>query len=133
MVANAVDGYLLHVAKTTVERYFAMWNEPDADRRAGYVARAWAEDGRYLDPALQAEGHEALGQMVEGVHAQFPGCRLRQVGAIDMHHNTIRFGWELVDAEQSVVVAGIDVGVLAPDGRLQSITGFFGDLERDAA
>jgi hypothetical protein len=32
------------------------------------------------------------------------------------------------------VVAGIDVGELAPDGRLRSITGFFGELPaRDAA
>jgi hypothetical protein len=55
------------------------------------------------------------------------------VSGVDTHHDQVRFGWELAAPNGSVVVSGIDVGGLAPDGRLRRITGFFGELPKDAA
>jgi hypothetical protein len=52
---------------------------------------------------------------------------------IDSHHDQLRFAWQVVGPDGSVPVAGIDVGVLAPDGRLERITGFFGELAPQAA
>jgi hypothetical protein len=132
MATDMANGYVAHVAKTTVDRYFAMWNEADVARRAEHIAQAWTDDGRYLDPMLEAQGHAELSEMVDGVQAQFPGCRFQRVSGIDVHHDAIRFAWELVDADGSVLAAGLDVGVLGSDGRLQSITGFFGELARAA-
>ncbi len=40
---------------------------------------------------------------------------------------------ELAAPDGAIVVAGIDVGALAPDGRLRRITGFFGELPKEAA
>jgi len=117
---------------TTVDTYLAMWNETDAARRGDDIERAWAGDGSYIDPQLEARGHAALSQMVAAVHARFPGYRFRRVSGIDTHHNVVRFAWELVSPDGPVAVAGLDVGVLTPDGRLQSITGFFGDLAEEA-
>ena len=118
---------------TTVDTYLAMWNEPDAARRADLIRTAWAETGRYADPLLEAEGHAALGQMVAAVHAQYPGHRFRRTSAVDTHHDQLRFGWELVAPDGSITVGGVDVGILAVDGRLASITGFFGPLPEEAA
>jgi hypothetical protein len=112
----------------TVETYLAMWNEPEAERRAELIAQAWAPDGAYLDPALQATGHEELGAMVAGVHEHYPGHRFRRTSGIDVHHDQARFAWELVGPDGSVAVAGIDVADLDADGRLRRITGFFGEL-----
>ena len=81
---------------------------------------------------LEADGHQALSDMVAGVHAKFPGHRFRRVSGIDVHQDQCRFAWELVAADGVVVVAGIDVGALAPDGRLHGITGFFGPLPEHA-
>jgi hypothetical protein len=47
---------------------------------------------------------------------------------VDTHHGEVRFGWELGVPGGDVTVAGVDVGILAADGRLLRITGFFGDL-----
>jgi len=116
---------------TTVDTYLAMWNEPDPDRRAGHIERAWAADAHYVDPLLEAEGHAALGEMVAGVHGQFPGHRFRRVSGIDTHHDLIRFAWELAAPDGTLTVAGIDVGVLAPDGKLRRIAGFFGEPPQD--
>ena len=118
---------------TTVDTYLAMWNEADPARRAEHIARAWTGDGAYIDPALEAEGHAALGDLVAGVQARYPGHRFRRISGIDVHHDQLRFAWELAAPDGAVVVAGLDVGALAPDGRLRRITGFFGELPRASA
>ena len=112
----------------TVDTYLAMWNEEDADRRAAIIEKAWAADGRYVDPLLTADGHAELSEMVAGVHAHYPGHRFRRTSGVDAHHDEARFGWELVAPDGSVTVAGLDVGTVGPDGRLTRIPGFFGDL-----
>ena len=71
--------------------------------------------------------------MVAAVQARFPTHRFRRRSGIDCHHDQCRFGWELVAPDGAVVVAGIDVGALAPDGRLRSIVGFFGELPQDSS
>ena len=112
----------------TIDAYFAMWNEEDAAARAKHIEEAWTEDGRYSDPARDATGHAALSEMVAAARPQFPGHTIKRSSGIDAHHEHLRFAWEVVGADGSVPVAGIDVGVLAPDGRLRQITGFFGEL-----
>jgi hypothetical protein len=119
--------------KTTVDTYLAMWNEADPARRAKHIERAWADDGRYVDPMLEAAGHAALSEMVTGVQTRFPGHRFRRASGIDIHHDQLRFAWDLVAPDGAVVVAGIDIGALAADGRLKRITGFFGALPAEAA
>ena len=115
-------------ATETVEQYLSMWNETDPDRRAEHIAPAWARECRYVDPVLEAEGRVALSEMVAGVHERFPGHRFERTSGVDTHHDQVRFGWKLVAPDGAVTVAGIDVGTIEPDGRLRSITGFFGDL-----
>jgi hypothetical protein len=118
---------------TIVDTYFAMWNETDPAARSTYIEQAWASDARYMDPLLEADGHDGLSQMVDGVHAQFPGHRFRRLSGVDVHHDRVRFAWDLVAPDGAVTVAGIDVGELADDGRLRSITGFFGEPPGEAA
>ena len=117
----------------TVDAYFEMWNEPDQGRRAERIAEAWAEDCRYADPLFEANGHAELSAMVAGVHAQFPGHQFIRASRIDAHHDQVRFAWELADADGRIAAAGIDVGELAPDGRLRRVAGFFEEPESAAA
>jgi len=117
----------------TVDTYIAMWNETDPTKRASLIDRAWASDGRYLDPQLDAEGSAAIADMVAAVHERFPGHRFRRVSGVDQHHDQIRFGWELFAPDGSITVGGIDIGELAADGRLRRITGFFGPLPEETA
>ena len=112
----------------TVDTYLAMWNEEDPARRAELVDAAWSLAGRYVDPLLEADGHQALSEMVAAVHGQFPGHRFSRSSGVDVHHDELRFAWQLGAPDGSVTVAGIDVGRLDADGRLTRITGFFGDL-----
>ena len=73
---------------------------------------------------LEARGHAALGEMVSGVQAKFPGHRFRKRSGVDTHHDQLRFAWDLVTPDGAVVVT---------DGRLERITGFFGEAPAMAA
>jgi hypothetical protein len=108
----------------TVDNYFAMWNETDADRRRDVIAATWTPAAGYVDPMFTATGHDALDTMVAGVHQQFPGHRFRLTEAVEGHHGA-RWGWELAAPDGTAVAAGVDFAVLDADGRLQDVTGFF--------
>jgi hypothetical protein len=115
-----------------VDTYLAMWNEEDDGRRHELVATSWREDGRYVDPLQEAEGHAAIDAMVVALQGQMPGHRFTRTSAVDVHHDELRFGWQLAAPDGAVAVAGVDVGSVAADGRLQRITGFFGPLPEEA-
>jgi len=111
-----------------VDAYFAMWNEADEQKRSKHIKEAWAEDGHYVDPARNFQGHQALSEMVTAAREHWVGATLRLSSGIDEHHGLIRFGWDVLVADGTVPLVGIDFGVVAGDGRLQKITGFFGEL-----
>lgn len=112
----------------TLERYLQMWHETDAAKRAELVRAVFTEDGRHVDPNADAVGHAGLDAMVADIQDRFPGHSIRQTSGVDTHNDQIRFAWELVDADGTTILAGVDVGEVADDGRLRRIAGFWGDL-----
>jgi hypothetical protein len=116
-------------ATTIVDDYLAAWNERDEQRRAQLIERAWAPDGRLIDPPFEGEGHDGISQMAAVMHEHYDGHRFERTSGVDMHHSHLRFGWKLVGPDGNVAVAGIDVADLADDGRLARVVGFFGNLD----
>jgi hypothetical protein len=112
----------------TVDAYLSAWNERDPQRRAELIERAWSEEGRLIDPPLAGEGHAAISDMAGAMHEHYAGHEFRRTSDVDAHHDQLRFAWELVGPDGTIAVTGLDVGELAPDGRLQRVTGFFGEL-----
>lgn len=110
--------------ETLIDRYFAMWNETDADKRRDLIARTWTDKAIYVDPYFRGDGPDGIHAMVGTVHQNFPGLQVRRSGAIDEHNGRVRFPWELGPANGPAVADGIDVGLIV-DGRLDSIVGFF--------
>ncbi|MFI9604133.1 nuclear transport factor 2 family protein [Streptomyces sp. NPDC052043] len=108
-----------------VTRYFEAWNAPDAQARAKAVADAWTPDGSYTDPLADVGGHEEIAAVITAAREQFPGFAFRLTGAVDGHHDTARFSWELVsEVDGSAPVAGSDVVALDGDGRIRTVLGF---------
>ncbi|WP_217140006.1 nuclear transport factor 2 family protein [Streptomyces sp. AC627_RSS907] len=107
-----------------VARYFEAWNAgPQA--RAKAVAAAWTDDGGYTDPLADVRGHAQIEAVIAAAHEQFPGFAFRLSGAVDGHHDTARFSWELVNvADGSAPVAGSDVVTLDGEGRIRAVFGF---------
>ncbi len=111
-----------------VQAYVAAWNEGDEAKRRASLDRAWADDGRYTDPMADAPGRDALVALISQFQQQMPGASLAATSGTDLHHGRLRFGWKLTAPDGSTAMEGIDIGQLAEDGRLKSITGFFGPL-----
>lgn len=108
---------------TTVDRYIAIWNETDADRRRALIAQTWADDASYVDPLMSGDGPDGIDAMIAGAQAQFPGHRFRLSAGPDAHHDVVRFAWELHGVD-GPVASGVDFGTVAEDGRLRAVTGF---------
>jgi len=107
------------------QRYIAAWNETDPDARARAVSALYAEDARYTDPLVDAEGRAAITATIGAVQQQFPGFVFRLAGPVDAHHDQARFSWELGPADApEAPIAGFDVAVRDGAGQLRSVLGF---------
>src|ERR671930_327503 len=89
------------------EKYVALWNEPDADRRGRMIAELWTEDGRHI---LQ------------------PPQEIREIAArpgIAMTAILEARGYEQIEARAASAYAhwvrseGLSFRVLAADGRIE--------------
>ncbi|HVP04292.1 MAG TPA: nuclear transport factor 2 family protein [Dehalococcoidia bacterium] len=110
--------------KDIIEAYLAAWNETDEAKIRSLLEKCWAEGGTYTDPVSDVAGRDGLFGAIQGFHAQLPGAAIALTSGIDEHHGRVRFGWKVTGSPQEI--AGIDIGVMAADGRLQSILGFWG-------
>jgi ketosteroid isomerase-like protein len=111
-----------------IDDYLSAYAEPDRARRRAAVARVWAEDGRLVDPPLAACGHDEIVAQSDALLAQFPGHRFRRSSGVDVHHGRVRYAWQLLSPRGEAVIEGIDFAQVGDDGRLASVTGFFGPL-----
>ena len=109
---------------TVVERYIAMWNETDPERRRSIIEQTWTEDASYVDPLAEVAGADGLHALVAAVQEQFPGHRFVLASGPDAHHDRMRFTWQLVGENGAAVATGMDVAVVAEDGRPRAVTGF---------
>jgi hypothetical protein len=108
-----------------VVRYLAAWNETEAKRRRELVAKAWTDDGTYVDAAREGHGHDSLDAMIATAQGHFPGYRLRLASGIETHHDYLRFSWAAGGtAEAPLYIKGTDFVVVAGDGRIKSVVGF---------
>ena len=112
---------------TIVDSHLAAYAEPDAERRIELIRAAWAPDGALIDPPLTGEGHEGIDAAAGVLQQHYPGHTFRRTTAVDAHHDSARYGWQLVAPDGDVVLAGTDFAELTGDGRLRRITGFFGE------
>jgi hypothetical protein len=108
-----------------VVRYLAAWNEPEPKKRRELVAKAWSEDGTYVDAARDGRGHDNLDAMIGTAQSHFPGYRLRLASGIEAHHDYLRFSWVAGGtAEAPLYIKGTDFVVVGGDGRITSVVGF---------
>jgi hypothetical protein len=112
-------------ANEVVVRYLAAWNETEPKRRRELVAKAWTDDGTYVDAAREGRGHDSLDAMIATAQGHFPGYRLRLASGIEAHHEYLRFSWVAGGtAEAPLYIKGTDFVVVAGDGRIRSVVGF---------
>jgi hypothetical protein len=111
-----------------VATYGSAWNEPDASKRRSLLDTSWAEEGVYQDPLGRAEGRAALVAHIGEFQQNMPGLTIEASSGVDTYGRVFRFSWVVKDANGNVALEGMDFGEIAADGRVASITGFFGSF-----
>jgi hypothetical protein len=107
-----------------IEGYLACWNETDSTARRELIAKTWGDDASYVDPLVDAHGHDAIDAAIGATQAQFPGHVFILAGPVDTHHDVARFSWGLGRADDDPLVLGSDVASVGVDGRLARVVGF---------
>ncbi|MEU9202185.1 hypothetical protein [Streptomyces sp. NPDC048332] len=123
------------------DRYVAVWNEPDAERRRVAVRELWSADAVHvLQPpqelretaaglgferfVLEARGHDALDFRVTRAYEEFvaPGTFVFRSRSHPVRlHDLVRFNWEMASRDGDAVAGvGLEVLMLGPDGRIVS-------------
>lgn len=113
---------------TAVDRYLAALNEPDGDKRRALIEQAWTPTGSLTDPPIEGVGHDGLAAVGDTLHEHYAGHRFERTSQVDVHHGRYRFAWALVGPTGATAITGMDTGVLADDGRVGEVVGFFGEL-----
>jgi SnoaL-like domain len=112
-----------------IDRYCAVWNEPDPEQRAVLLESVWADGATYTDPRANTTGAEELLAHIAKIRAGRPGARIVRTSAVDAHHGIARFGWRVVEADGTQLPEGIDIAFLDEAGsRIARVIGFFGPM-----
>lgn len=107
-----------------IERYVALWNEPDADRRRQTIQELWAPDGANYTQTMEAVGYDALEDRVTKAYETYVGSgehRFRSLEPPVGHHNAVKVRWEMVTVADDLVASiGLEFLVLDDEGRIIS-------------
>jgi hypothetical protein len=134
-------------AEELADRYLALWNEPDADRRRRTIAELWTQDGRHilqppqeiraiaarpgigLTAILQARGYEQIEARVASAYEHWVGSEglsFRRRDDAEQLADVLKFHWEALDKDGELFAVGLHVLVLAADGRIERDYTFVG-------
>lgn len=92
-----------------IDRYIAVWNEPDAAKRDAAIAGIWREDAFSASVANEYAGRAAIAARVRRTYDDFvAGQRFlfRAVGDGEIHHDGMRIRWEMGPADGGPAVSG---------------------------
>jgi hypothetical protein len=127
-------------AERLADRYVALWNEPDADRRRRMIAELWTEDGsQILQPpremreiaaspgiglaaTLEARGHTELEARATTSYEHWvssEGLSFRGRDDAERLGDVVKFHWEAVSPEGELTAVGLVFLVLGADGRIR--------------
>lgn len=85
-----------------VDRYVAVWNEPDPVARRRAIASLWAEDGVEVTESAEYRGHDALEVRITEAHNELvrdAGFVFRSANDATWHHGAITFTSHMVPAD----------------------------------
>lgn len=107
--------------------YFRAWNE--GARTAELIAEACAPDIHYVDPRYTCRGVVELAARIDKGRREAPSSFVDFASAVDGYGDTFRYTWVFEVPDMKLVIPGWDVITRSSDGRIATITSFFGALE----
>lgn len=108
--------------ESLVDRYLAVWNESDPEKRRREVAELWADDGVYANTGREFHGHSGIEEAVAEAYEEFVANGfIFQLSGFSENHDAARIAWEMVSSSGGdVVAAGTEYLILDKGGRIRS-------------
>jgi len=123
-----------------VDRYVAVWNEPDAELRRKAIHELWTEDGAHIlqppqeirkaaiglgftSTTLEAHRHDELEVRVTRASRirRARGFTFKPRDNADRLHNVVKFNWEMISSRGGEVAGvGLEILILDEDGRIKT-------------
>jgi len=109
-------------AQGLAERYVAVWNETDSERRRSQIAGLWVPEGRHYVGAREVLGYAGLEQRIADSHnknVRDSGNHFRAVKDARALRDIVVFRWEMLPAAVARVAAhGFIVLRVDAEGRI---------------
>ena len=109
-------------ANELVDRYVAVWNEPNADVRCSRIAELWAPDCAYINEPTVWTGHSAIEAEIARVCNELAAKDLAFSSAnhSQAHHKVVSLGWHTrANDSEEVKAVGSDLLILDKGGRIR--------------
>lgn len=112
-------------AESLVDRYFAVWSEPDAARRHAELAAVAIGDLVFRDGFGVTASPADLADHIGAVQVHMPGLRMEREGALRQCQGTGVADWIARAPDGAISARGSNVFDFAPDGRLARVVGLW--------
>jgi uncharacterized protein YndB with AHSA1/START domain len=109
-----------------VDRYFALWAEPDPSIRREGLAAVTAHAVILHDAFSCTSGLDDLSAHLSAAQAHMPGVKMKRVGDVRQCQGTALVDWAAEGPDGVSRGSGTNVFDLAPDGRIARVVGFWG-------
>lgn len=127
LFANAVAREEHGAAQALVDRYFALWSEPDSARRRAAFDAMGTPDLTFRDPFGATATPADLAEHIGAAQVHMPGLRLEREGTLRQCQGTGVADWVARAPDGMVKARGSTVFDFAPDGRLARVVGLWAD------
>lgn len=108
--------------QTLADRYVAVWNEKDEERRRDAIAALWVPDGQHFVAAREARGYPDLEKRIRGSHeknVRDDGNRFRAAPGARRLRDVVTFYWEMLPTDaDTVLVRGLEFLILNDEDRI---------------
>jgi uncharacterized protein YndB with AHSA1/START domain len=126
LFANIVTDEIHRDAAELVDAWFTAWAEPDETARTARLSAIASGDVRMRDRFSAVEGVPELTLHIGAAQRHMPGLRLRRTGEARHCQGTVIAEWTAVGPDEAPRGQGTNVFTLSSDGRIESVTGFWG-------
>ena len=126
LFANVVADEVHGDAGALVDTWFAVWSDPDAVSRTATLAARATPGVRMRDRFSCVDGTDELSQHIGAAQKFMPGLRLMREGSARHCQGVVVADWKAVGPDGQPRGRGTNVFTLTADGKIDSVTGFWG-------
>jgi uncharacterized protein YndB with AHSA1/START domain len=125
LFANVVGDEVFATAATAVDDWFAAWSTTDPAARNVALARVASPAVRFRDKWSLTNDLDDLTAHVAAFHQFMPGLRIEREGDVRRCQDMVMAQWRAGGADGVERGRGTSVFTLHPNGRIESVTGFW--------